>query len=61
MEIEKLIGIGFIIAWFVFWGYILITNPAVFFKFQEQGDQRIRSAARATTKASLFGMKHIRK
>ena len=25
----------FIVAWFVFWGYILITNPAVFFRFQE--------------------------
>lgn len=51
----------FIVAWFVFWGYILITNPAVFFKFQEQGDQRIKSTVGGLTKAALFGLKRLKK
>lgn len=51
----------FIVVWFLFWGYILVTNPAVFFKFQEQGDQRLRSTVGGLGKAALFGLKRLKK
>lgn len=51
----------FIVVWFLFWGYILVTNPAVFFKFQEQGDQRLKSTVGGLGKAARFGFRLFKK
>jgi hypothetical protein len=46
----ELFGYTLIAAWFIFWGYIIVTKPEVFFKFQQQGDERLEGAARVGTK-----------
>lgn len=58
---EQVIGIGFIIAWFVYWGYVIIVNPDTFFRFQEQGDKRLKAASQNLGKAAIFFARNRRR
>ena len=58
---EQVIGIGFIIAWFVYWGWMLATRPETAFRFNQMGQDNMRRAARGVGKATLFGFKLFRK
>jgi hypothetical protein len=58
---EQVIGGAFLIAWFVFWGWMLATRPDTVFKFNQMGQDNMSRAARGVGKATLFGLKHFRK
>jgi hypothetical protein len=58
---EQFIGGAFLIAWFVFWAWMLATRPDTVFKFNQMGQDNMGRAARGLGRATLFGLKHLRK
>lgn len=52
----ELFGYTLIAAWFIFWGYILVTKPEVFFEFQKQGNERIDKFLHAGAKVVEKGV-----
>ena len=47
----------FLIAWFGFWGYVLLTKPELFFKVWDRSDQSMKKTGDAAKKAIGLGIK----
>lgn len=57
----EVLVVGFIIVWFVYWGWMFATRPETAFKFNEMGQQNMRRGFGGIGKALMLGFKLFRK
>jgi len=57
----EILAIAFIIAWFIFWGWMLVHRPDTVMAVWGKSNEQMGKAAKGATKAALFGAKFLKK
>ena len=57
---EKVLCVMFLVSWCVFWGYVLLTRPDTFFRFNQMGRDNLKAAGGAATKGAVFAARLLK-